>query len=83
MRYYYRGMKVKTSITLSQDLLQAIDQLPDQYHNRSYFLEMAAWTYIGQLRRAEQARRDIEIINRRADYLNAEVLDALEYQVPL
>ena len=76
-------MKVKTSITLSQDLLQAIDKLPDQYHNRSHFLEMAAWTYISQLRRAEQARRDIEIINRRADYLNAETLDALEYQVSL
>jgi metal-responsive CopG/Arc/MetJ family transcriptional regulator len=76
-------MKIKTSITLSEDLLQAIDQLPDQYHSRSYFLEVAAWTYIDQLRRAEQARRDVEIINRRVDYLNAEVLDALEYQAPL
>lgn len=76
-------MKVKTSITLSQDLLQAIDQLPDQYHNRSNFLELAAWRYIAQLRRAEQDRRDIEIINQRADYLNAEVMDALQCQVPL
>jgi len=76
-------MKVKTSITLSEDLLQAIDQLPDQYRNHSNFLELAAWTYIAQLRRAEQARRDIEIINQRADYLNAEVMDALQYQVPL
>ena len=74
-------MKVKTSITLSEDLLEAIDQLPDQYHTRSSFLESAAWAFIGRLQRDEQARRDIEIINRRADRLNAEVMDALAYQV--
>ena len=76
-------MKVKTSITLSEDLLRAIDQLPDQYHNRSSFLESAAWAFIGRLRRDEQARRDIEIINRCADQLNAEVMDALAYQVSI
>ncbi len=76
-------MKVKTSITLSEDLLRAIEQLPDQYHNRSSFLESAAWAFISQLRRNEQATRDIEIINRRADLLNAEVMDALAYQVPI
>jgi len=78
---YYGGMKVKTSITLTEDLLNAIDQLPDEYHNRSSFLEAAAWAFISQLRRDEQATRDIEIINRCADRLNAEVMDALAYQV--
>lgn len=76
-------MKVKTSITLSEDLLKAIEQLPDQYHNRSSFLESAAWAFISQLEKHEQASRDIEIINRRADHLNAEVMDALAYQVPV
>jgi len=76
-------MKVKTSITLSQELLEHIDQLPVQYKNRSAFLEIAAWAYISQLRRQEQALRDLEILNRRADYLNAETAEALLYQVPL
>jgi metal-responsive CopG/Arc/MetJ family transcriptional regulator len=80
-------MKAKTSITLSQNLLTTIDQCirqwSEQYQNRSVFLEKAAWAMIEQLRRDEQTARDIEIINRRADYLNQETMDALTYQVPL
>jgi metal-responsive CopG/Arc/MetJ family transcriptional regulator len=75
-------MKIKTSLTLSQDLLQSIALLPEPYQNRSVFLETAAWAYLAQLRREAIHARDIEIINRRADYLNAEVMDALTYQVP-
>lgn len=76
-------MKVKTSVTLSQELLDIIDELPEQYHNRSLFLETAAWAFIQQMRRAEAAARDLEILDRRADHLNAEVMDALDYQVAL
>jgi metal-responsive CopG/Arc/MetJ family transcriptional regulator len=83
LRKYIGSMKIKTSITLSEDLLKTIDHLPTQYRNRSFFLETAAWAFIAQLRRAEQAARDLEIIERRADYLNEEVMDALAYQVAL
>jgi metal-responsive CopG/Arc/MetJ family transcriptional regulator len=76
-------MKIKTSITLSQSLLDTIDHLPEHHGNRSLFLETAAWAYIRQLQRAEQAAYDLEILNRRADYLNEEVADALSYQVTL
>jgi metal-responsive CopG/Arc/MetJ family transcriptional regulator len=82
-REYGGGMKIKTSITLSQELLETIEHLPEHYGNRSLFLETAAWAYIRQLQRSEQAARDIEILNRRADYLNEEVNDALTYQVIL
>jgi hypothetical protein len=75
-------MKVKTSVTLSQELLEEIDHLPE-YNNRSIFLEMAAWAYLEQRRREERERRDLEIINERADYLNAEMADVLRpAQVP-
>lgn len=47
------------------------------------FLETAAWAYLARLRREAIHAHDIEIINRRSDYLNAEVMDALAYQVPL
>jgi metal-responsive CopG/Arc/MetJ family transcriptional regulator len=76
-------MKVKTSITISRELLDTIDALPDEHRNRSAFLETAGWAYVAQLRREEQAARDLGILNRRADYLNREALDALSYQVPL
>lgn len=76
-------MKVKTSVTISQELLQVMDEFLDSDKNRSHFLEKAAWAYIAKLRRAQRNARDIEIINQRADYLNAEVLDALSYQVTL
>jgi metal-responsive CopG/Arc/MetJ family transcriptional regulator len=76
-------MKVKTSITLSPNLLKMIERLPKQHKNRSEFFEAAAWAYLARLRRQKRAKKDIEIINRRADYLNEEVMDALKYQVLL
>jgi len=74
-------MKIKTSVTISQELLTVMDEFLDVDKNRSLFLEKAAWSYIAKLRRAQRNARDIEIINQRADYLNAETLDALSYQV--
>jgi metal-responsive CopG/Arc/MetJ family transcriptional regulator len=76
-------MKVKTSVTLSEELVQEIDAYTDRFKNRSNFLETAARYYIRQLRRAEQDARDVEIIDQWADDLNDEVSDALDYQVAL
>lgn len=76
-------MKVKTSITLSEELLTAIDELASPASTRSAFIEMALWSYIVQQQRAQQAARDQEIINQRAEVLNAETMDVLSYQVPL
>jgi metal-responsive CopG/Arc/MetJ family transcriptional regulator len=76
-------MKVKTSITLSDVVLEAIDQHMGEYRSRSEFLETAARKFIAQLARKEAEQRDLEIINRCADALNAEAEDVLTYQVPL
>ncbi len=76
-------MKVKTSITLSAEVLKAIDLYMGQYKSRSGFLETAARQFIAQLKRKEAERRDLEIINRHADSLNAEAEDVLTYQVEL
>ena len=76
-------MKVKASITLSDEVLEAIDLHIGEYRSRSEFLETAARKFIAQLVRKEAERRDLEIINRRADSLNAEAKDVLTYQVPL
>ena len=74
-------MKTKTSITLSEDVVKAIDKLSGQYNNRSEFIELALRHYIAQLIRKQRNARDLEIINQRADHLNEEALDVLSYQV--
>lgn len=73
-------MKVKTSVTLSEDLLDEIDKLGDQFRNRSEFLETAARAFISQLQRSQQDARDLEIINRNAKRLNREAADVLAFQ---
>jgi len=80
---YFCSMKVKTSITLSEDLLKAIDKYMGKYKNRSEFIEDAVRAFIIQLIRGQQDARDLEIINKHADYLNREAADVLTYQVDL
>ena len=75
-------MKVKTSITLSEELLSAVDRRTRQEkRTRSDFIEAAVRAFIEQLIRDEQNARDLELINRNADFLNREASDVLEYQV--
>lgn len=76
-------MKIKTSITLSIELLKAVDRYIGEYKSRSAFLETAARQFIVQLERKKTEQRDLEIINRHADSLNAEAEDVLTYQAPL
>ncbi len=73
-------MKAKTSITLSQDLLNLVD-MQVRGRSRSEFVEMALWAYIAHLAREERDAKDLEILNRNADRLNQEALDVLSYQV--
>jgi len=76
---YVFGMKVKTSITLSGDLLDAIDKRSGRFKNRSGFIAAAIRAYIEQMLREEQNARDLAIINREADRLNQEAVDVLAY----
>lgn len=82
-RIIFGVMKVKTSITVDKDLLETVEKLSGKYRNRSEFIEAALHAYIAQITRREQNANDLEIINRRADDLNQEALDVLDYQVAL
>jgi metal-responsive CopG/Arc/MetJ family transcriptional regulator len=75
--------KVKTSITLSEDLLKTIDQLSTHYKNRSDFIEAAVRAFVAQIMRDAQNTRDLELINRHAGRLNQEAEDVLTYQADL
>lgn len=76
-------MKVKTSITLSGEVLGLIDRHHAEFRSRSEFLERAARAFLADLARTAAERRDLEIINQHADELNAEAKDVLAYQVSL
>jgi metal-responsive CopG/Arc/MetJ family transcriptional regulator len=70
-------MRVKTSITLPQELLLRIDRV---HKNRSALLERAALAYLAHLERLARDERDIRTINRNAARLNREAMDTLGYQ---
>ena len=76
-------MKVKTSITLSEELIREMDRLSDQYGNRSAIIEQAIRAFIDAAARRARDARDLEILNRKADALNAEAEDVLQYQAEL
>ena len=73
-------MKVKTSVTLSKDLLIAIDRLAGSKSSRSAVIERAVRSYLKERERAFIYAHDLEILNRAADRLNAEAEETLEYQ---
>jgi metal-responsive CopG/Arc/MetJ family transcriptional regulator len=73
-------MKVKTSITLSDDLIRIMDEYQIDYKNRSEFIEKAIKNFIKQIIIERQNARDLDIINRNADRLNGEASDVLAYQ---
>ena len=76
-------MKVKTSITLSSEVLEAVDRLGNGYRSRSAFIETAVEQFVTRLVREQTEKRDLEIINRKADALNQEAEDVLDYQAPM
>ena len=73
-------MKTKTSITLSEDLLETVDIMSVNYKNRSEFIEIALRKAIAQMIREEQDAQDFKIINENAAQYNAEAEDVLSYQ---
>src|SRR3990172_4915995 len=78
---YISSMKIKTSITLAEDLLKLIDEQSGPHKNRSDFIEKAVRAYVTQVKRDRQNARDLDIIHRQADRLNQEAEDVLTYQV--
>ena len=70
-------MRVKTSITLPQELLKRIDR---EDSNRSAWIERAARAHLARVEKRKREAKDLDIIDRNADELNKETMDVLEYQ---
>ena len=76
-------MKVKTSLTLSEDLVAALDKIAGPDVSRSSFIESILRDFIEGRERARRHARDVAAINRHAAALNAEALDVLAFQAAL
>lgn len=75
-------MKIKTSITLSKELLREIDaRVQPQQRSRSEFIEEAVRAFLAQADRVALQARESALLRRHAAALNAEMADVLEYQV--
>jgi metal-responsive CopG/Arc/MetJ family transcriptional regulator len=75
-------MKIKTSITLSEELLREIDARVDrQQRSRSEFIEEAVRAFLAHADRAALQAREAALLRKHARALNADMADVLEYQV--
>lgn len=75
-------MKVKTSITLSKDLLLEIDaRVESQQRSRSEFIEEAVRAFLAQADHVALRAREAALLRKHAAKLNTEMADVLEYQV--
>ncbi len=73
-------MKVKTSITISDYILNEMDKLLN-HSSRSSFIEKALVEYIQHQKKLMRDKKDLDLINANADELNDEAEDILSFQV--
>ena len=73
-------MKLKTSLTLSEDLVTKLDRLAGPDVSRSAFIEKVLRDFVEGRAQARRNAREGAAINRHAAKLNAEMKDALSFQ---
>jgi metal-responsive CopG/Arc/MetJ family transcriptional regulator len=73
-------MRVKTSLTLSEDVLKAVRRSTEKGESRSQAIERLLREGLAARARRASDARDLVTINRNADALNAEAVDVLAYQ---
>jgi len=73
--------KMKTNtVTLSEEILKAIDQIMGEKTNRSEFIETLLREYLVRGIQEKNKIADMEIINAHSASLNEEAEDVLSYQ---
>ena len=76
-------MKSKTSVTLSEDLLVGVKRAARKGESRSATIERLLREHLSEDAARRAREKEMAIINRHADELNAEALDVLSYQEEL
>ena len=75
-----RRMRVKTSVTIDEKLLRAIERATGRSRSRSRVFEDAVREFLARRARAAREARDLGILDEAADALNREMADVLSYQ---
>lgn len=79
--------KVKTSVTISKNLLKEVDILAKDFRSRSEFVETVLRDLVERRRRRKKPKltdeEEIAILNRIADEQGEEILENLEYQIDI
>ena len=70
-------MKLKTSLTLERDVVDAVAHATREGESRSEAIERLLRQSLAALERAAHDQRDRELINAHADELNEEAVDVL------
>jgi metal-responsive CopG/Arc/MetJ family transcriptional regulator len=73
-------MKLKTSVTLSEDVMKTIDRVARKGESRSAVVERLVRESLAARARQAAAARDRAVLDRHADALNAEAEDVLRFQ---
>jgi metal-responsive CopG/Arc/MetJ family transcriptional regulator len=74
------GMRVKTSVTIDESVLRALDKATSRTRSRSRVIEDAAREFLARRARTAREARDLEILNAAADELNREMQEVLAFQ---
>jgi len=77
------SMRVKTSVTIDDKVLRAIDRVTSRTRSRSRVIEDAAREFLARRTRAAREARDLEILNAAAEALNREMDDVLAFQADI
>lgn len=80
---YIPGMKVKTSVTLSEDIIKGLDRAARPGESRSRAIERLLRERLAAEARRVADRKDLDLINKHSAELNAEAEDVLSYQKEL
>ena len=73
-------MKIKTSVSLEQDVARALDRIVEKGSSRSAAIERAVIEFLERRRLQSLDARELKVINRHAKRLNREAEDVLSYQ---
>jgi metal-responsive CopG/Arc/MetJ family transcriptional regulator len=76
-------MKLKTSVTLSEDIVEALDRAARRGESRSRAIERLLRERLTAAARSAADRKDLELINEHSADLNVEAEDVLRYQAEL
>lgn len=74
---------MKNTITISDELMNDLDQISGLKDNIENLIELLLRKYIEEEKRKRQDLKDLRILNDNSEYLNSEAEDVLTYQASL